>query len=440
MRSLAGLALAGCIWFGWFGAHPTAASIGALAEQRHRVIASTDIGGTDPDDFQSMVHFLVYADVFDVEGIISSPFGPGRKEHILKVLDCYERDYANLKTYSKKHPSPDSLRAITKQGAWDFPGPAGVGGPTEGSDWIVRCARRPDPRPLYVLVWGGLEDLAQALHDAPGILPKLRVYFIGGPNKMWSVHAYNYIEQNHPKLWMIEANQTYRGWFVGGNQTGEWSNTGFLAKHVAGRGALGDFFVPLLKGIKISSGQVSRLLKRVQLHGLILRSRPHVQVLPTAFGKQVIAAGLKLKELFLVPRLAFGDARRQLATVSRHPPVPTASGAAQRRARFNPQGGADPGNEHIIGWPMDSLPENRSRQAHLGKFASPRNCGRASSKRLRWNTCRCWSHPQTGGFAADGVAACKRGELEAVLVRQGRRKGSRIKVVDDQPSSFGAVS
>ncbi|MGD8500889.1 MAG: hypothetical protein PVJ86_09595 [Phycisphaerales bacterium] len=32
---------------------------GALAGHRYRVIVSTDIGGTDPDDFQSMVHLLV---------------------------------------------------------------------------------------------------------------------------------------------------------------------------------------------------------------------------------------------------------------------------------------------------------------------------------------------------------------------------------------------
>ena len=37
--------------------------------RRPRVIVSTDIGGTDPDDFQSMVHFLLYADMFDVEGL-----------------------------------------------------------------------------------------------------------------------------------------------------------------------------------------------------------------------------------------------------------------------------------------------------------------------------------------------------------------------------------
>ena len=93
---------------------------------------------------------------------------------------------------------------------------------------------RDDPRPLHVLVWGGIEDLAQALHDAPDILPKLRVYYIGGPNKMWGVDAYNYIEQHHPTLWMIEANATYRGWFVGGNQTGEWGNKGFVTQHIAG--------------------------------------------------------------------------------------------------------------------------------------------------------------------------------------------------------------
>ena len=110
------------------------------------------------------------------------------------------------------------------------------------------AARRHDPRPLYVLVWGGIDDLAQALHDAPDILPKLRVYFIGGPNKMWSVDAYNYIEQHHPALWIIEANATYRGWFTGGNQAGEWGNTAFVAAHVAGRGALGDFFATQLKG------------------------------------------------------------------------------------------------------------------------------------------------------------------------------------------------
>jgi hypothetical protein len=132
-----------------------------------------------------------------------------------------------------------------------------VGKPTEGSEWIVRCGRRADSRPLHVLVWGGIEDLAQALHDAPDILPRRRVYFIGGPNKMWSVDAYNYVEQSHPQLWMVEPNATYRGWFTGGKQSGDLGTAAFVAAHLAGRGALGDYFATHLRGV-IKMGDTHR--------------------------------------------------------------------------------------------------------------------------------------------------------------------------------------
>jgi hypothetical protein len=229
----------------------------AATSLRPRVIVSTDIGGTDFDDFQSMVHLFVYADRFDIEGLVSSPYGPGRKEHILKVIDAYEHDYPNLKTYSSNYPAPDALRAISKQGAIDSAGLRGFDKPTEGSDWIIRCAKRDDPRPLWLLVWGGIDDLAQALHDDPSIKSKLRVYFIGGPNKKWSAPAYDYIARAHPDLWIIEANDTYRGWFTGGNQSGEWGNDAFVGRHVAGHGALGEFFAT---GISFNS-QVRATIK-----------------------------------------------------------------------------------------------------------------------------------------------------------------------------------
>lgn len=215
---------------------------------RRRVIVSSDIGGTDPDDFQSMAHVLLYADAMDLEGLIASPYGPGRKRHILEVIDAYEKDFPNLKTYSSHYPTAAHLRSITKQGAPDGLDDPGVGPSTEGSDWIVSCARRSDPRPLWVLVWGGIDDVAQALHDAPDILPKLRVYFIGGPNKKWSANAYHYIERHHPTLWIIEANSTYTGFFAGGNQAGEWGNTAFIAAHVAGHGALGRYLASFRNG------------------------------------------------------------------------------------------------------------------------------------------------------------------------------------------------
>lgn len=215
-----GLVMGGLASLGWLTGSASMAQ-GRISARPPRVIVSSDIGGSDPDDFQSMVHLLLYADRLDLEGLISSPWGAGRTSDIRKVIDLYSRDFANLKTWSPLYPTPAALHDLVKQGETETAPYQGHRRPTEGSNWIIARARRPDPRPLHVLVWGGIEDLAQALHDAPDITPKLRVFFIGGPNKKWSVDAYQYVTQHHPKLWLIESNDTYRGWFTGGDQFGE---------------------------------------------------------------------------------------------------------------------------------------------------------------------------------------------------------------------------
>jgi len=223
------------------------------ADHRPRVIVSSDIGGTDFDDFQSFVHLLVYADAIDLEGMIASPWGDGsdRARHIHQIVDIYAKDYANLKTYSTRYPTPEFLRSITKQGGKDAADLRGWGERTAGSDWIIARAHDEDPRPLWLLVWGGIDDLAQALHDDPSIKKKLRVYWIGGPNKKWSTTAYDYIAREHRDLWIIENNSTYRGWFTGGDQSGDLDNTAFVSAHVKGRGALGDYFTTIAPKVKM---------------------------------------------------------------------------------------------------------------------------------------------------------------------------------------------
>ena len=220
-----------------------------LYSERYRVIVSTDIGGSDPDDFQSMVHYLLYADLFDTEGLISSAWGAGRVSDIFEVIEQYEKDYPNLLTHSKDYPTPDYLRSITKQGAIDIAPYKGFSQSTPGSNLIIECAKKEDERPLYILAWGLLEDIAQALHDAPEIIEKLRVYYIGGPNKKWGLNAYEYIRKNFPNLWIIENNSSYRGWFVGGNQEGDLGNASFVKEHIMGHGALGEYFAKHLGGI-----------------------------------------------------------------------------------------------------------------------------------------------------------------------------------------------
>lgn len=217
--------------------------------QRPRILISTDIGGTDPDDNQSMMHFLLYCNKFDVEGIVSSPsYGYGRKSEITRMIDLYEKDLPKLKKHETNWPSPDYLRSISMQGKMGAAPLAGYSYATEGSDWIIRCARKKSDRPLWLLVWGGLDDVAQALHDAPDIKDKVKIYWIGGPNKKWSINSYVYIVKNFPDLWFIEDNASYRG-FISKNKVQDEYNANFYEHFAKGAGHLGADFINYLKGI-----------------------------------------------------------------------------------------------------------------------------------------------------------------------------------------------
>ena len=152
--------------------------------ERPRILITTDIGGTDPDDNQSMMHFLLYCNEFDTEGLISSPsYGDGNDREIVRMIGLYEQDLPTLKQHAESWPTADQLRSVTKQGRRGAAPLCGYSTATEGSDWIVKCARKEDKRPLYVLVWGGLDDVAQALHDAPDIASKIRINWIRRPQQ-----------------------------------------------------------------------------------------------------------------------------------------------------------------------------------------------------------------------------------------------------------------
>jgi len=74
---------------------------------------------SDPDDMQSMVRFLLYANEFDIEGLIASAgtFAmTANKNNILGVLDQYEKVQDNLKTYDSDYPTADYLRSVTFEG------------------------------------------------------------------------------------------------------------------------------------------------------------------------------------------------------------------------------------------------------------------------------------------------------------------------------------
>jgi hypothetical protein len=193
---------------------------------------------------------LVYADRFDIEGIISSPPDKGRKQHIEEVLYAYAHDYENLKNHSDVFPHPDSLAYVTKQGAIEAQQDSVPQELSEGAEWIIKKAKEESENPLYVLVWGSITDVAQAVHQNPEIKDNIRIYSIGSWNTRQDPKSRDYLYNNHPDLWWIENNTTFRGMYMGGYKEEDYGNVTFVEDHVKNHGELGKLFLAKKKDIK----------------------------------------------------------------------------------------------------------------------------------------------------------------------------------------------
>jgi len=178
-------------------APPTPAAFDTIAARmdpytdKTRVIVATDIAN-EPDDQMSMVRFLVYANEFDIEGLVAGTStwmrNAVRPDVINHVIDAYEQVYPTLSTHAPGFPTAAALRAVVTTGQPSY-GMAAVG--TEkmspGAELMIKAADKADPRPLWVLAWGGNNTLAQALlhvretrppDQLAAFVAKLRVYTI----------------------------------------------------------------------------------------------------------------------------------------------------------------------------------------------------------------------------------------------------------------------
>ncbi|MCH6198357.1 DUF1593 domain-containing protein [Aquiflexum sp. LQ15W] len=218
--------------------------------QKPQIIISSDIGGDDPDDYQSMVHLLVYGGRFELLGLISSPPGKGRLSNILEAIEAYEKDFPKLKAKNIEFPDPKYLRSISKQGSLEIQHADEPDNLSEGSQWIIQKVNE-SKRPVYVLVWGSMTDVAQAVHSDPTIKSKLRVYSIGSWNTAQDPKSRDYLFNNHPDLWWIENNTTFRGMYMGGEQSGNLGNQTFVETFVKDHGNLGKLFWEQKKDIKM---------------------------------------------------------------------------------------------------------------------------------------------------------------------------------------------
>ena len=201
------------------------ASLTGFAQEKTlkpRLVVCTDIAPADvePDDMESMVHLMVYADMFEIEALITSvgwncdPYPKEWAQYLHRVINAYAQDVKNLMKRSKQTsflspeeengrqmlgywPSADYLRSRAVMGS-EHGGikVIGEGNDSPGSDLLIRLADEDDPRPIYVAAWGGANTLAQAIwrvkqtrtaEELKKFVRKFRIYTITDQDMHYSM-------------------------------------------------------------------------------------------------------------------------------------------------------------------------------------------------------------------------------------------------------------
>lgn len=219
---------------------------------KDRVFITTDLGGLDADDTQSLIHLLLYSDMVSLEGLVAG-WRAGKMEKVLDVIDHYSKDYEKLLTHSPDYPTPDYLQSITRQGSLNKTSDSGFIQPTSGSNFLIEQVYKNTNQPLHVLVWGSLTDLAQAIHDDPGIKNYIKVYSIGTWNTRQDELARKYLKENHTDFFWVETDSTARGIYLGGiKDTSKYGNVRFVKEVIKPSGALGAYFYKISEPINVN--------------------------------------------------------------------------------------------------------------------------------------------------------------------------------------------
>ena len=184
-----------------------------------RIVVLTDIGPAEvePDDNESAVRLLAYADRFEIEALITTigwncdPYPAEWAEYLTRVIDGYEVDVRNLMNRSGQvsfrvnedrqalgyWPSAGYLRSRTVMGSTRAGiGVVGEGNDSPGSELLIRLADEDDPRPIWVCSWGGANTLSQAIwkvqqtrtpEELKAFLRKFRLYTITDQDMVYAM-------------------------------------------------------------------------------------------------------------------------------------------------------------------------------------------------------------------------------------------------------------
>jgi hypothetical protein len=162
---------------------------------------------------------------------------------IREIVGAYGKVRDNLLKHEPGYPEADRLLSLIREGRPAFGMAAvGPGMDSPGSEAIIQAVDRDDPRPVWVLVWGGPNCLAQALwkvratrspDDRNRFVSRLRVYTISDQDDSGP-----WIRRTFPGLFYIASPGTHAG---GGYHHATWS--GISGDRFHGRFVGADFSI-----------------------------------------------------------------------------------------------------------------------------------------------------------------------------------------------------
>ena len=160
----------------------------ASGNLKPRLVVCTDIapGDVEPDDMESAVRLMAYADQLEIEAIITTvgwncdPYPAEWAQYLQRVIDAYGNDVPKLMKRSRQKkfmsmeqedrqhigywPSVEYIRSRAVMGSQRGGiRVVGEGNDSPGSNLLIRLADENDERPIYVAAWGGANTLAQAI-------------------------------------------------------------------------------------------------------------------------------------------------------------------------------------------------------------------------------------------------------------------------------------
>ena len=216
------------------------------APAKVRVIILTDIEN-EPDDAQSMVRFLTYSNQWDVEALVATTSVHQKDKtaawRIREIVAAYGQVRDNLLKHEPGYPEASRLLSLIREGRPAYGMTAvGPGMDSPGSDAIIQVVDCDDPRPVWVLVWGGPNCLAQALFKVRAtrssealatFVSRLRVYTISDQDDSGP-----WLRKTFPSLFYVASPGYHAG---GGYHHATWS--GISGDKFHGRFVGADFSI-----------------------------------------------------------------------------------------------------------------------------------------------------------------------------------------------------